>query len=309
MAAAAPSRPQPPCLGSFGTQVYICVYKHISICVYIYTYTYIYMYRCCSACKQKCALIHTHTEKPIYASIFRYIYIYTSIYIYVYIHICMYTYMYIYIYVYIIYIHMFMYIVEHGLLGTATSPQPSASVHQPGLLGTDLGITQRLQCRSFLVMAYFLLRDYNVVPRKELRSSLSVFILAHDSSTDGSSCASMCGSVRTSYTVLGDLCLQNHGFPPDLGCLSRKYIQYFPNLSIGRLLKFDATFVLSKHVVQTIDGSLLAIGRQDSGGRAFLTHYVERWNPIDTVFRVSNILCRPIVKTVLMCFGIWHLHP
>ena len=34
--------------------------------------------------------------------------------------------------------------------------------------------TQRLQCSSFLVMAYFLLRDYNILPKKELLWSLWV---------------------------------------------------------------------------------------------------------------------------------------
>ena len=32
--------------------------------------------------------------------------------------------------------------------------------------------THRLQCSSVLVMTYFLLREYNVLPRKELYSSL-----------------------------------------------------------------------------------------------------------------------------------------
>ena len=31
--------------------------------------------------------------------------------------------------------------------------------------------TQGLQCSSFLVMTYFLLRDYNLLPKKELHSS------------------------------------------------------------------------------------------------------------------------------------------
>ena len=38
----------------------------------------------------------------------------------------------------------------------------------------DVQFTQRLQCSSFLVMTYFLLRDYNILPEKELHSSLWV---------------------------------------------------------------------------------------------------------------------------------------
>ena len=34
--------------------------------------------------------------------------------------------------------------------------------------------TQRLQCSSFLVMTYFLLKDYNILAKKELHSSLWV---------------------------------------------------------------------------------------------------------------------------------------
>ena len=34
--------------------------------------------------------------------------------------------------------------------------------------------TQRLQCSSFLVMAYFPVRDYNMLPEKELHLSLRV---------------------------------------------------------------------------------------------------------------------------------------
>ena len=34
--------------------------------------------------------------------------------------------------------------------------------------------TQRLQCSSLLVMTYFPLRDYNILPKKELRWSLCV---------------------------------------------------------------------------------------------------------------------------------------
>ena len=37
-----------------------------------------------------------------------------------------------------------------------------------------LHLTQRLQCSSFLVLTYFLLRDYNILPEKELHSSLWV---------------------------------------------------------------------------------------------------------------------------------------
>ena len=36
--------------------------------------------------------------------------------------------------------------------------------------------TQRLQCSSFLVMTYFLLRDCNILPKKELHSSLWVYL-------------------------------------------------------------------------------------------------------------------------------------
>ena len=35
-------------------------------------------------------------------------------------------------------------------------------------------VTQRLQCSSFLVMTYFPLRDYNILPKKELHWSLWV---------------------------------------------------------------------------------------------------------------------------------------
>ena len=34
--------------------------------------------------------------------------------------------------------------------------------------------TQRLQCSPFLVMTYFLLRDYNILPKEELLWSLWV---------------------------------------------------------------------------------------------------------------------------------------
>ena len=34
--------------------------------------------------------------------------------------------------------------------------------------------TQRLQCSSFLGMTYFLLREHNILPKKELHSSLCV---------------------------------------------------------------------------------------------------------------------------------------
>ena len=37
--------------------------------------------------------------------------------------------------------------------------------------------TQRLQCNSFLVMTYFLLRDANILPTKELHLSILVEIL------------------------------------------------------------------------------------------------------------------------------------
>ena len=32
--------------------------------------------------------------------------------------------------------------------------------------------TQRLQCSAFLVMTHFLLRDYSILPKRELHSSL-----------------------------------------------------------------------------------------------------------------------------------------
>ena len=45
-------------------------------------------------------------------------------------------------------------------------------VFRASLLG--IVITQRLQCSSFLLMTFFLLRDCNKLPRKELPSSLWV---------------------------------------------------------------------------------------------------------------------------------------
>ena len=38
----------------------------------------------------------------------------------------------------------------------------------------DVVLTQRLLCSSFLVLIYFLLRAYNILPKKELHSSLWV---------------------------------------------------------------------------------------------------------------------------------------
>ena len=35
--------------------------------------------------------------------------------------------------------------------------------------------TQGLQCSSFLLMTYLLLRDYNILPKKELHLSLWVY--------------------------------------------------------------------------------------------------------------------------------------
>ena len=40
------------------------------------------------------------------------------------------------------------------------------------------GITPKLQCSSFLVMTYFLLGDYSMLPKKELHSSLCVGTMA-----------------------------------------------------------------------------------------------------------------------------------
>ena len=45
----------------------------------------------------------------------------------------------------------------------------------PGRSGRGLRYAQRLQCSSCLVMTYFLFRDYNILPKKELRWSLWVF--------------------------------------------------------------------------------------------------------------------------------------
>ena len=38
--------------------------------------------------------------------------------------------------------------------------------------GFQKGYIQRLQCSSFLMIAYFSLRDYNILPKKELLLSL-----------------------------------------------------------------------------------------------------------------------------------------
>ena len=43
-----------------------------------------------------------------------------------------------------------------------------------GLSILNSNYTQRLQCSSFLVMTYFLLGDENILPKKELHSSLWV---------------------------------------------------------------------------------------------------------------------------------------
>ena len=47
-------------------------------------------------------------------------------------------------------------------------------------LDLGYGATQRLQWSSFLVLTYFLLRDYNILPQKDLHSSLWVGSLVQD---------------------------------------------------------------------------------------------------------------------------------
>ena len=58
--------------------------------------------------------------------------------------------------------------------------------------------TQRLQCSSFLVMTYFL-RNFNILPEEELRSSLwvPVFISAFKGAPKGT--FSLKGSPRTNF--------------------------------------------------------------------------------------------------------------
>ena len=53
----------------------------------------------------------------------------------------------------------------HG--GSSSSPG-GEEPDQRGALRGNLFIAQGLQCSSFLVMTYYLLRDYNVLPKKEL---------------------------------------------------------------------------------------------------------------------------------------------
>ena len=50
-----------------------------------------------------------------------------------------------------------------------TSNGPTKDLRYPGF-----NHTQKLQCSSFLVMTYFLLRGYEQLPKKELHSSLWV---------------------------------------------------------------------------------------------------------------------------------------
>ena len=59
----------------------------------------------------------------------------------------------------------------HARIDISTHTHTSANVSGPTL---DQDSTQRLECSSFLVMTYFLLRDYNILPKKELHSSLWV---------------------------------------------------------------------------------------------------------------------------------------
>ena len=53
-------------------------------------------------------------------------------------------------------------------LGGDSGPIAVCRVAVVSFGGTPINSTQELECSSFLVMTYFLLRDYNVLPKKEL---------------------------------------------------------------------------------------------------------------------------------------------
>ena len=82
------------------------------------------------------------------------------------------TYMYVYVYVYA-YMYMYTYMRTYRLEGPGARVQDRAEV-LVALSGFCLVHTWRLLCSSFLVMACFLVRGYDGLPKKELHRSLQV---------------------------------------------------------------------------------------------------------------------------------------
>ena len=64
--------------------------------------------------------------------------------------------------------------VDRGRAFRATLLGSALSFSSPCKRNRPTETTQRLQCSSFLVMAYFWLMDYDILPKKELHSSLWV---------------------------------------------------------------------------------------------------------------------------------------